>query len=265
MLSKEELDALAADIKANGLLFPIMIYQGKILDGRNRYQAARSVGHEFKEYDFRELSEYRNPKAYVITANIRRRHLTTKRKQELITELLKIDATQSNRAIASVTGVDHKTVGAVREAGEATGEIPQLTETNGKDGKTRKVKAKGEGKKGKGKNQIVINEEVQPTHANFLSRLELMLEALEEWPKGNLPLAKEWADEARGRIDEVIEQLEFEAEGEAEGEQQARKRAALATESPSSFGRQRSRSRLLINESQSVLPVKPLTHQIFLV
>ena len=68
----------------------------------------------------------------------------------------------------------------------------------------------------------MINEEVQPTHANFVTRLELMVEALREWPKGNVDLAKEWADEARERIDEVIEQLEeADDEGEAEGERPA--------------------------------------------
>ena len=45
-----------------------------------------------------------------------------------------------------------------------------------------------------------------------------MIEALREWPKGNVDLAKEWADEEPGRGSiEVIEQLE---EAGDEGEQQ---------------------------------------------
>lgn len=44
----------------------------------------------------------------------------------------------SNRAIAANLGVDHKTVAAVREVAEATGEIPQFETRKGKDGKERR-------------------------------------------------------------------------------------------------------------------------------
>jgi hypothetical protein len=56
---------------------------------------------------------------------------------------------RSDRQIAAALGVDHKTVGAVRTDMHATGEIPQLTHTEGADGKTRprangKAAVKGE-------------------------------------------------------------------------------------------------------------------------
>jgi ParB-like chromosome segregation protein Spo0J len=44
LLTGAEFDALVEDVRANGVLEPIWICQGKILDGRNRYRAARAAG-----------------------------------------------------------------------------------------------------------------------------------------------------------------------------------------------------------------------------
>lgn len=73
LLKDDELADLAQDIKANGLLQPIVTYQGKILDGRNRYNACLMVG-VYPEFD--ELNEdITAPLDYVIALNLKRRHL----------------------------------------------------------------------------------------------------------------------------------------------------------------------------------------------
>jgi ParB-like chromosome segregation protein Spo0J len=66
-----EFTALVEDIKTHGLREPIVIHEGKILDGRNRYRAclAAHVAIKTREY------ERDDPLAFVISANQHRRHL----------------------------------------------------------------------------------------------------------------------------------------------------------------------------------------------
>jgi hypothetical protein len=73
MLPNSELQELAHDIKANGLRENIVLYEGQILDGRNRYEACKIVGLPVEKFTTRY--EESDPLGYVISANLRRRHL----------------------------------------------------------------------------------------------------------------------------------------------------------------------------------------------
>ncbi len=67
-----EFDALVADIKANGLRQPIVLHDGMVLDGGNRYRACLEAGVEprFAEFDGGNMV------SFVRSANLHRRHLT---------------------------------------------------------------------------------------------------------------------------------------------------------------------------------------------
>jgi hypothetical protein len=171
-MSRDELIELGNDIKANGLMNPIVLigelidrtavakgHKFSLLDGISRLDAMEATSVAFKigmtrsglptlviegEFD-RDIPEpvitYASdgdPVHFVLSANLHRRHLTSEQKRELIAKLVKATPENSNRQIAETVKVDHKTVAAVRAEKIATGEIPQLTKTVGKDGKARK-------------------------------------------------------------------------------------------------------------------------------
>src|SRR5207302_3191577 len=73
LLEGAEFDALVADIKANGLRFKIILHEGMILDGRNRYRAMLAAGHtpiagHFSKY--KPILPGDTPLSYVVTANL---------------------------------------------------------------------------------------------------------------------------------------------------------------------------------------------------
>lgn len=72
MLSEEELADLATDIKANGLLHPIAVKDGVLIDGRNRREACRRAGVTPQIDEFNGA----DPVAYILAANVNRRHLS---------------------------------------------------------------------------------------------------------------------------------------------------------------------------------------------
>jgi len=92
LMKGAEFDELVADIKANGLGLPIILYKGMILDGRNRYRALHAFGvppefirdHCCVTPDC--IDEQGGPAAYVISANIRRRHLAPEDKIKILAQ-----------------------------------------------------------------------------------------------------------------------------------------------------------------------------------
>ena len=80
-------------------------------------------------------------KAFVNSANLHRRHLTSEEKRKRIADVLKAKPEISNRQIAGIVKADDKTVAEVRTELEATAEIPQLKERTSKDGKVRPARA----------------------------------------------------------------------------------------------------------------------------
>ncbi|CAM2155495.1 ParB family transcriptional regulator, chromosome partitioning protein [Paraburkholderia tropica] len=67
-----EFEALVADIKQNGLNQPIVVHEGLILDGGNRYRACLEAGVSPRTVKF----DGADPVMFVLSANLHRRHLS---------------------------------------------------------------------------------------------------------------------------------------------------------------------------------------------
>lgn len=86
LATETELIGLANDIAQNGLLEPIELYEGKILDGRNRYRAClkAKVKPDLQEWHQNGVE----PTTYVVAKNLHRRHLTIGQRAALAVRLL---------------------------------------------------------------------------------------------------------------------------------------------------------------------------------
>jgi hypothetical protein len=147
-LGNGELEGLAADIKQQGLRVPIILFDGQLLDGRNRLNAAqkegllslREGGLSIKWPDghieiLRREEVRGDPYGIVLAFNIHRRHLTAEQRRDLIAALLKAKPDQSDRQIAKQTKTSPSTVGTIRKKSEVTGDVSKLdtrTDTKGR-------------------------------------------------------------------------------------------------------------------------------------
>lgn len=77
---------LKADIAKNGVLEPIVFLDGAVLDGRNRYMAARELGIEYPRVEY----EGDDPLGFVISHNLTRRHLTESQRAMVAAKLAKL-------------------------------------------------------------------------------------------------------------------------------------------------------------------------------
>jgi hypothetical protein len=160
----DELKALGEDIVKNNLTSSVVLWrahpnaQAQLLDGRSRLDAIEiatgspavvgapsiTAGEDFLACDkVVVLDKTVDPFAYVVSANVYRRHLSTRQKRELIAKLIKATPDKSDRQIAKTVKASPTTVGTVRAEIASTVQSGQLSEKRvGKDGRARKQPVK---------------------------------------------------------------------------------------------------------------------------
>lgn len=84
MMNAEQFQGLKDDIDERGQQEAIVYWQGQLVDGRNRLKACQEIGIEPIEC---ELDDDADATAYVISANLHRRHLTTAQRSMVAAKL----------------------------------------------------------------------------------------------------------------------------------------------------------------------------------
>jgi hypothetical protein len=117
MIDSARFAELREDIRKNGILEPIKLFEGRILDGRNRYKAAKEIGHAFAAKNFETFSgTYTEAEAYVFSTNFLRRQLTASQRNDVIKAMILKYPAESNRQIARRCGLNsHSQVANVRD------------------------------------------------------------------------------------------------------------------------------------------------------
>jgi len=85
MMNDEEFAALKEDIQENGLIEPVWLYEKEIIDGRNRYNACIELDIEPK---YREWVGKGSLISFVVSLNLKRRHLSSSQKAVIALEAL---------------------------------------------------------------------------------------------------------------------------------------------------------------------------------
>lgn len=98
LATQAEIVGLAQDIADHGQIETIDLYEGKILDGRNRYRACLSVGVEPRcnEWNANGVSAM----DYVLAKNLHRRHLTIAQRAAVGVRLLDYEREEAHERMA---------------------------------------------------------------------------------------------------------------------------------------------------------------------
>lgn len=101
MMGADEMKELSKDIKERGLLNPIVLCDGLVLDGRNRYLACRMSNIQPHFVNWRENGL--SPTEWVLSVNLHRRHLTASQKAAIATKSLPLlEAEAKQRQVSAL-------------------------------------------------------------------------------------------------------------------------------------------------------------------
>lgn len=125
MMEQQEFTALCDDIAKYGVIEPIVTHEGKILDGRNRYEACIKTDQApvYKEW----AGEAGTPLQFVISVNLNRRHLDSGQRACIAQDVLPLFEEQAKERQGARSDLGKKFY---KSNGRATDDAAKLFNTN---------------------------------------------------------------------------------------------------------------------------------------
>lgn len=232
-MTPEEFQSLKDSIDSHGVLNPITIYEGMVIDGWHRYHAAMVLGMDCPEA---ELEDWIDPKDFVLAQNKNRRHITAAQLAVATTEVyswvsrgrqnksvLTTDLTKTTSELAKLSGVSESSIEKAKSVlKNASSEVKEAV----KSGKIGLYKAQEISKLPKGEQAAAIDKPIiapeRPRLTEDYGPSESELKAMELSQQADQELMNKMleADEALAvsyaenkRLNHLVAQLEVRIAG----------------------------------------------------
>lgn len=110
-MDEPEFTAFCEDVEERGIIMPVTIYEGMILDGWHRYRAGHKTGTPFKTIEYTG----KDPAGYITAVNVLRRKLSSLHRA-LVGVRLHLDHNLTQRQVCRKLGISNEVVNLVLKA-----------------------------------------------------------------------------------------------------------------------------------------------------
>lgn len=110
-MDETEFTAFCEDVEQRGILMPVTLYEGKVLDGWHRYRAGQKTGTPFKTIEYAG----KDPAGYIASVNVLRRKLSSLQRA-LVGARLHRDHNLTQRDVCKKLGISNEVVTLVLKA-----------------------------------------------------------------------------------------------------------------------------------------------------
>lgn len=200
MMTDEEMGDLVEDIKQHGLLEPLVLCEGKVLDGRNRMAACKRTGvpPRFAKWN----GEHGSPTQYVLAKNLHRRHLTTSQRGMIAAESVPLLAEEAKKR-------DAQSQFQPNDAAVVKSPPPDSKGIASGKGKARDIAAKALGVGGSIVQKALAVKRADPEESERIKRGETTVEAAYRKVRAGQPSKRQGQREnsQRGRLREVMGEI----------------------------------------------------------
>lgn len=104
-MDDQEFAAFCDDVEERGIIMPVTLYEGQVLDGWHRYRAAHKTGTPFKTIEYAG----KDPAGYIAAVNVLRRKLSSLQRA-LVGARLHLDHALTQREVCKKLGISNEVV-----------------------------------------------------------------------------------------------------------------------------------------------------------